>query len=177
MLFMRENKKFVVVNDKMQKKYKYELTAPVGKKFDKEFKPDLTPKQMLALGVFGGVYMRDCVKEFPKDWFTKAKFSKEKNFKHIPEINYFKVNASQPLSVWRKKGWIYKDDPRGWFQWYCRYYMGRRLEKEDVRQIKRWKAIRRHLGQIAAHCRVGDTACRPRQRQALLHWAYDTRNL
>lgn len=167
-------KKFVFVNDKMQKKYKYELVAPVGKKFDSEFKPALTPKQMLALGVFGGVYMRDCTNEFPKDWFTKAKFAKDKR---DAKINFFGINASQPLSVWRKKGWIYDEDPRGWFQWYCRYYMGRRIPAEDARQISRWKKMRRHVGQIVANCRPGDLTCRRRQRQALLHWAYDSRNL
>lgn len=167
-------KKTITVNNKMQKGYRYTLTEPMGKHFAKEFKPDLTPKQLLALGVFGGVYMRDCTKEFPKDWFTRAKFAKGKRDKHL---NFFKVNASQPLSVWRKKGWIYKDDPRGWFEWYCRYYMGRRIPDEDLRQIKRWNAIRRHIGQIRAHCRPGELLCRPRQRQALLHWAYDSRKL
>ena len=147
----------------------------MGKNFAKDFKPNLTPKQMLELGVFGGIYMRDCIKEFPKDWFVKAKFAegnkKDKN------INLFKVNASQPLSVWKEKGWIYKEDPRGWFQWYCRYYMGRRIEKEDDRQISRWKAIRRHVAQIKKNCREKDLFCRPRQRQALIHWAIDSRKI
>ncbi len=167
-------KNFVLVNDKMQKKYKYELVAPIGKKFDPEFKPALTPKQMLALGVFGGVYMRDCTNEFPKDWFTKAKFAKDKR---DAKINLFGINASQPLSVWREKGWIHDEDPRGWFQWYCRYYMGRRIPKEDELQIGRWKKMRRHVGQIVANCRPGDLTCRRRQRQALLHWAYDSRKI
>lgn len=166
--------KKVSVNDKMQKGYRYELTEPAGKNFSPDFKPDLTPKQMLALGVFGGVYMRDCTKEFPKDWFTRAKFAKDGR---DANINLFKVNASQPLSIWKKKGWIYTEDPRGWFQWYCRYYMGRRIPAEDARQIKRWKAIRRHMAQIANNCRPGDMTCRPRQRQAILHWAYDSRKI
>ena len=161
----------------MQKGYEYALTKPFGKNFSHDFKPDLTPKEMLELGVFGGVYMRDCINEFPKDWFEKAKFAPEGTNKHLAEINYFKVNASQSLSVWRKKGWIHKDDPRGWFQWYCRYYMGRRVTEEDRLQIKRWKAMRRHLGQIRVNCRLGDMLCRPRQRQALLHWAYDSRKM
>lgn len=166
--------KKIVVYDKMQRGYTYERTEPVGKNFDSDFKPMLTPKEMLELGVFGGVYMRDCVGEFPKSWFIKAKFSKGSP---DSQLNYFQVSASQPLSVWREKGWIYTEDPRGWFQWYCRYYMGRRLPEEDTRQIKRWKAFARHAGQVKKNCRAGDMFCRRRQRQALLHWAYDSRKL
>lgn len=164
------------VNDRMQKEYSYELTEPAGKNFDPQFKPPLTPQQMLELGVFGGVYMRDCTKEFPESWFTSAKFQDKDSYKPNPKLNYFGVNASQPLSVWRAKGWIYKDDPRGWFQWYCRYYLGRRCP-DDTRQIKRWLAMRRHIMQIKNNCRAGDINCRRKQRQALLHWAYDSRNL
>jgi hypothetical protein len=165
-------RKTVTVNDKMQKRFRYVLTEPIGKNLDLEFKPELTPKQMLWLGVFGGKYMTDCRKEFPADWFKKAKLCPEH---HDPELNYFGVNASKPLWYWRKKGWIYPDDPRGWFQWYCRYYMGRRLGEEDHRQIARWKAIKRHIAQIYKHCNAGDMECRPKQRQAVLHWAYDSR--
>ncbi len=158
----------------MQKGYEYSLSEPVGKNFAKDFKPDLTPKQMLALGVFGGKYMTDCVKEFPADWYAKAKLCPSK---HDPKLNLFGVNASQPLSVWQKKGWIHPADPRGWFQWYCRYYLGRRLPGEDEKQIKRWKAIGRHIAQVKKNCRVGDISCRPKQRQAILHWAYDSRKM
>lgn len=167
----------ILVNDRMQRGYSYDLVAPEGDGFDPEFKPELTPKQMLALGVFGGVYMRDCTGEFPADWFTDAKFQKKGVYAHDPKLNYFGQNASQPLSVWKKKGWIYKDDPRGWFQWYCRYHMGRRIPEEDKRQIGRWKAIRRHVAQVKKNCRAGDHSCRPKQRQAILHWAYDSRAL
>lgn len=164
--------KKVIVNDLMQKNYSYYLAEPAGKNFHPDFKPELTPKQMLELGVFGGKYMTDCKKEFPKDWFSKAKLSKVR----LPSLNFFKVNASQPLSVWREKGWINKDDPRGWFQWYCRYYLGRRHE-DDERQIKRWKLMKRHVSQIKKHCRKSSFSCRPAQRQALLHWAYDSRTI
>lgn len=166
--------KIVVVNDKMQKGYKYELVAPIGKNFNKDFRPDLTPKQMLSMGVFGGKYMTDCGKEFPKDWYIHAKLSPKF---YDSKLNYFKVKASQSLSFWKKKGWIYPDDPRGWFQWYCRYYMGRRIEGEDERQIKRWQAMTRHIAQVTRNCRSKDLLCRPVQRQALLHWAYDSRNI
>ncbi len=165
--------KKVVVNDLMQKNYVYYLTEPEGQNFHPEFKPELTPKQMLELGVFGGKYMTDCRDEFPADWFTNAKLCHER---HDPKLNYFGVNASQPLSYWRKKGWIYHEDPRGWFQWYCRYYMGRRCP-DDERQIKRWKAMQRHIAQIKKHCKPGDLNCRRKQRQALLHWAYDSRKI
>lgn len=163
----------VTVNDKMQQGYVYERSEPVGRNFHPDFKPDLTPKQMLELGVFGGKYMTDCRDEFPKEWFVHAKLCSER---HDPELNFFQVNASQPLSVWRAKGWIYAEDPRGWFQWYCRYFMGRRCP-DDERQIRRWKAIQRHAAAIRKHCRPGDFSCRSRQRQALLHWAYDSRKI
>ena len=166
-------KRIVQVNDLMQKGYKYELTALEGRQFDPDFKPELTPKEVLQLGAFGGKYMTDCRDEFPKSWFDKAKLCHEK---HDPNLNYFGILASQPLSVWREKGWIYKDDPRGWFQWYCRYYMGRRCE-DDARQIKRWKSMKRHIAQVKKNCRKGDSDCRRKQRQALLHWAYDSRKM
>jgi hypothetical protein len=163
----------VVVNDLMQCGYTYFLTEPIGKNFSPAFRPELTPKAMLALGVFGGKYLTDCTAEFPKVWFREAKLSHER---HEPHLNFFGVNASQPLSVWKKNGWIYHEDPRGWFQWYCRYYMGRRCA-DDERQIKRWRAIKRHVAQVEAACLRRDWSCRPRQRQALLHWAYDSRKL
>lgn len=172
---MRSKVKRVRVTDKMQNGYVYELLEPAGRNFDKEFTPDLTPKQMLALGVFGGKYMTDCKREFPKSWFTRAKLSPEH---HDDSLNFFHEHASQPLGVWQEKGWINeKHDPRGWFQWYCRYYRGRRLPEEDQRQIKRWKAMTRHIAQVKRGCRKGDLTCRPKQRQALLHWAYDSRRI
>jgi hypothetical protein len=152
---MARQLKIVRVNDKMQRGYRYVLTAPIGRNFDPEFRPELTPKEMLALGVFCGKYMTDCRKEFPASWFAHARLSPSgRNC----SLNYFGVDASQPLSVWRDKGWIHPNDPRGWFQWYCRYYMGRRTPEEDARQIKRWKAIRRHVAQIKKHCEPGDQA-------------------
>jgi hypothetical protein len=155
----------------MQKNYNYELIEPVGKNYHPEFRPDLKPEEMLELGVFGGKYMTDCKDEFPAEWYENAKLCPER---HDPALNFFGVNASQPLSVWQKKGWIYEDDPRGWFQWYCRYYMGRRC-RDDERQIKRWLGMRRHIAQIKKNCFEADWNCRRKQRQALLHWAYDSR--
>lgn len=167
-------KRYVTVSDKMQRGYRYVLSEPAGKNFDPDFRPELTPKQMLKLGVFGGRYMTDCRKEFPEDWFTQARLCPDR---HDPSLNFFGVNASQPLSVWRRKGWIHPQDPRGWFQWYCRYWLGRRTPEEDRRQIDRWKRIRRHASAVRKNCAKGDLSCRRRQRQALLHWAYDSRKI
>jgi hypothetical protein len=161
----------VLVNDLMQRGYEYTLTAPAGRRFHPDFRPELTPREMLTLGVFGGKYLTDCRAEFPASWFANARLCHER---HDPALNFFGVNASQPLAVWRKKGWIYREDPRGWFQWYCRYYLGRRCP-DDERQIRRWSALRRHVAQLRGACRPADLSCRPRQRQALLHWAYDSR--
>ena len=171
---MRETRpRQVVVDDLMQRGYAYWLTEPEGEHFDPEFRPELTPAEMLRLGVFGGRYMTDCRAEFPAEWFEGARLSPGS---HDATCNCFGVNASKPLSYWRQKGWIHPEDPRGWFQWYCRYYMGRR-GPDDARQIRRWKAMARHVGQLRKHCAPGDANCRRRQRQALLHWAYDSRAL
>ena len=158
----------------MQRGYCYALTARTGRDFDPEFRPELTPAQMLRLGVFGGKYMTDTRQEFPRSWFTGARLAQGRR---DPRLNCFGVDASQPLSVWKHQGWIHPEDPRGWFQWYCRYYLGRRLPEEDRRQIRRWKAMRRHVRQIERNCEPGDLFCRRRQRQALLHWAYDSRTI
>lgn len=166
-------KRRIAVNDRMQAGYVYYCTEPIGKNFHPNFNPELTPQQMLELGVFGGRYMTDCRAEFPDAWFKQARLSADR---HDANLNCFGINASQPLSVWRKKGWLYHEDPRGWFQWYCRYYVGRRCP-DDERQIKRWRAMRRHVAQIRNNCPPGELECRPRQRQALLHWAYDSRKI
>ena len=161
------------VHDSMQQGYSYTLVEPEGENFEVEFKPDLTPETMLKLGVFGGKYLNDCQQEFPADWFISAQLSPDR--KDIT-LNYFAVDASQPLSEWQRKGWIHPQDPRGWFQWYCRYYLGRRSD-DDHRQIKRWRAFKRHKGAIRKYCEPYDFSCRKKQRQALLHWAYDSRKL
>ena len=163
----------MVVNDRMQHGYVYYLTEPAGKHFAPEFTPELTPKQMLRLGVFGGKYLTDCRDEFPRDWFTSAKLS---DTRRQATLNFFGVNASQSLATWKMSGWIRPQDPRGWFQWYCRYYMGRRTA-DDRRQIRRWRAIARHVAAIRKSCDPGDLECRRKQRQAVLHWAYDSRTI
>jgi hypothetical protein len=159
----------IVVDDRMQTGYRYVLDAPMGEEFAPDFQPYHSPQEMLAMGVFEGKYCNDCRGEFPKSWFENAKLSEAPD----PSLNYFGIKSRQPLSVWREKGWIFEPDPRGWFQWYCRYYLGRRIPDLDAVQIKRWRGFARHAGQIRANCAPGDIFCRRRQRQALLQWAYD----
>ena len=138
--------------------------------YNKEFKPELTPKQMLEYGVVGGSYLGNTIHEYPKSWFVKAKLSKAFNV----NLNYFQIRAGLSLNEWKSKGWIMQEDPRGWFQWYCRYYKGRRIEKIDNIQISRWKAFGpRHIGGITKNCPKNLLSCRRKQRQALLQWAYN----
>ncbi len=158
------------VNNKMQKNYSYKLVQPVGKNFEYGFKPFFSPRKMLEMGVFEGKYLNDCKNEYPKEWFLKAKLSP---IKANPSINYFGIKSRQSLQEWQRKGWIIGDDPRGWFEWYCRYYLGRRDSKIDKIQISRWKGIVRHSAQVKKHCKRKDIECRPKQRQALLQWSYD----
>lgn len=157
------------VEDKMQKGYSYLLAEPMGKNFSPDFKPELTPQEMLRLGVFEGKYLNDCRKEFPEEWFCDADLSE------VPDLskNCFHIKSRLSLSEWRRRGWIIKPDPRGWFQWYCRYYLGRRIPDVDAIQIKRWRSFKRHKAQVEKNCFIGDLSCRPRQRQALLQWAYN----
>ena len=160
----------MIVFDKMQQGYEYRFSAPEGMMFAADFTPDLTPKEMLAFGVFEGHYLNDCRAEFPADWFENARLSPD-----APDItkNRFQIKSRMSLSEWRRRGWILEPDPRGWFQWYCRYYMGRRLPEIDAIQIKRWKSFKRHKAQVERNCLPADLVCRRRQRQALLQWAYE----
>lgn len=159
----------VTVNDKMQRSYRYTVAAPLGDGFAPDFEPHFTPREMLEQGIFEGKYCNDCRPELPEEWFVDAKTAAIAD----PSLNCFGVKSRQPLGVWREKGWIIGPDPRGWFQWYCRYYLGRRLPDIDAKQIKRWLAFRRHAAQVRANCEPFDLGCRPRQRQALLQWSYD----
>lgn len=160
----------IIVNDLMQQNYSYFLTEPMGENFAPSFKPELTPPEMLSFGVFEGKYLNDCKNEFPSFWFIKEKLSPQKA---DINCNCFKVKSRQSLQIWQQKGWIIEPDVRGWFQWYCRYYMGRRIPLIDEIQINRWRQFKRHKSQIEKNCIPYDINCRKKQRQALLQWAYN----
>ena len=136
-----------------------------------DFQPQLSPQEMLELGIFGGCYFDGDHSEFPTSWFEKARLSSNG---FDVDCNHFRIGSGQTLAEWEAKGWITPEDPLGWFQWYCRFTIGRRLPGVDSFQIGRWRAFGpRHIGGIRANCEPGDIWCRPRQRQALLQWAYD----
>lgn len=165
----------ITVNDKMQKSYSYILAKEIGDLADDfnqlGFAPNFTPQEMLKIGVFEGKYLNDCQDEFPSEWFSNSK--ERRSDTPNPDLNHFGVKSRLSLKEWQERKWLVGDDPRGWFQWYCRYYLGRRTEY-DKKQINRWKSYKRHLGQVKAHCDRSDRNCRPRQRQGLLQWAYDS---
>lgn len=180
----------------LQRRYTYRLDAAPGAEFDPRFTPALTPAEMLFLGVFEGKYLNDCTEEFPREWFLQAAAAGTLS-PDAPDIrcNYFGIKSRQSLGVWQDNGWaprrggprvgahdaarailadpVANPDERGWFQWYCRYWLGRRIPDLDAVQIGRWRSFARHAGAVRKHCRAGDLECRPRERQALLQWAYD----
>ena len=147
------------------------------------FAPMLTPKEMLQRGVFGGTYFNNStdLKNYPHNWFKGLDETLYKSDVYLTRVNYFKVKSGQSLEEWQAKGWIHKDDPRGWFEWYCKYFMGRRHE-DDERQMKRWLAFCGPKGRWRSiiYSKIDSVGCgvamcgnvSRRIQQSLLHWSY-----
>ena len=168
--------------------------------FEKEFaqfRPNVTPKEMLREGAFGGTAFRDYhsrvlgrpidveaeLAELPEDWLERLDVDGMLRRDQLdPSCNKFKVKAGQSLEDWEKAGWIRPLDPRGWFQWYYRFFLGRR-SADDARQIGRWlKAcgpggrFRKSLAvNVAAKGggRWDDPTVNPVVRQTLWQWGYE----
>ena len=160
-----------------------------------EFKPNLTPKQVLRMGSFGGTYFRNiqsnvtgkkhsgknAIKSFPKDWLHGIDLEKKVLSQNYDKnVNTYKVKCGSSLEAWETSNWIVKQDPYGWFQWYCRFYMGRRT-KDDQRQIDRWLKITGPKGRfrrtlmnkiIKGGKDYNDKSVSPVIRQVLQHWGY-----
>jgi len=151
------------------------------------FSPNLSPKEIIRLGSFGGIYFNDeggridiNYKEFPSEWFEGLDESFYISKKYNRKVNYFKIKSGLSQEEWEEKGWINKQDPRGWFQWYCRYYVGRRTD-DDERQIKRWNNFCGEKGRWRNYIYskinkrgtyVDDISFSLAIRQSLLHWGY-----
>ena len=156
-----------------------------------DFNPNLSPKEIIRIGSFGGIYFYDeggridiNYKEFPSDWFDGLEESFYLSKKYNRKINFFKIKSGLSQEEWEEKGWINKQDPRGWFQWYCRYYMGRRTD-DDERQIKRWNNFCGEKGRWRNYIyskinkrgtSIDDISFSLAVRQSLLHWGYMINN-
>ena len=164
-----------------------------------DFKPNLSPHDVLRKGSFGGTYFRNIYSqvvgkklenqhlEYPKAWFKDLDITNMiTSIKYEPKINTYKVKCGQSLTDWEDSGWISNLDPFGWFQWYCRFYLGRRHSIEDERQIKRWRNITGEKGrhrntlitliyrerQKNKDISIHDITISPARRQTLQHWGY-----
>lgn len=137
------------------------------------FCPSYTPVEMLDQGVFEGLYVA-AIPNLPSSWYKHPNVLPRGSDGDV-NINRFKVKSRMSLKEWEDKGWTTKDSPLGWFQWYCYYFLGRRIPKEDKLQIGRWNSyVARHQGQIVAAKQLKDLSKRVKQRQGLLQWSWDS---
>ena len=155
------------------------------------FNPNKSPIEVIKEGAFGGIYFRDIYSNVNKKWYKNSwkEFFKSLNLENIDpryyssnfydvKINKYRVKFSTSLRFWENKGWINPIAPYGWFQWYCRYYLGRR-SSDDKRQIKRWKNIVTRFKGILVKitknkgAKFNDYSISPKIRQIFLHWGYE----
>jgi len=159
-----------------------------------EFKPNLTPKEVLQMGSFGGTYFRpiyssvtktkygkEVWQELPQSWLEGLDIRTQVSSSiYDPAKNKYKVKCGASLEEWENSGWMHKQDPYGWFQWFCRFYQGRRTD-DDERQIGRWSKCAGEKGRwknnliskiVKSGCAWDNYAVSPVVRQTLQHWAY-----
>ena len=151
-----------------------------------KFNPDLTPREIILTGAFGGNYFAGDLDRLELDkWFENIDARLYASEKYSLKTNKFKVRSGSSLEYWQKSGWIHDEDPKGWFEWYCKYYIGRRHE-DDIRQIKRWLAFCGPKGRFrnAIYNKIFKSGLKienskdisPRIQQSLLHWSYIVNN-
>ena len=152
------------------------------------FSPNKTPIEVIREVAFGGTYFKDIYSDINGKWYKNSwkEFVQLKNIAakfyasdcYDVNVNKYGVKCGTSLRFWENKDWINKIDPYGWFQWYFRYWLGRR-SKDDKRQINRWKKIvSRFRGKLVkmirnAGSKFDDYSISPKIRQILLHWAYE----
>ena len=147
-----------------------------------------SPVEVISEGAFGGTHFRDIYSGVNGKWYRNS----WKEFKFLSSIdkklyassyydvgvNKYGVKFGTSLRFWESKGWINGIDPYGWFQWYCRYWLGRR-SSDDKRQIKRWRAIVNRFKSVLVRMikdkgtKFDDYSVSPKIRQILLHWGYE----
>jgi len=160
-----------------------------------DFRPNLSPQQVLQMGSFGGTYFRpiysgvtkksytaaEVTKEYPKEWFKGLNMKKQVTSSNYQNsVNQYNAKCGGSLEMWESKGWMANIDPYGWFQWYCRFYQGRRSTDDD-RQIGRWKKCTSPKGRwrnnligkiFRSSGKINDLNVSPVIRQVLQHWGY-----
>lgn len=148
------------------------------------FKPNLSPREIIERGAFGGSYFGIDIGMEEEDYSTLFEslfkdLDKELylSSKYTPKRNKFKIRSGMGYGYWRDMGWMREQDPRGWFQWYCNYYLGRR-SVDDNRQIKRWNDFCGKEGRWRNNIyskiyETGNWNTSPRVQQSLLHWGYE----
>ena len=152
------------------------------------FRVNKSPVEVISEGAFGGTYFRDIYSGVNGKWYRNSR----KEFKFLSDmdkklyassyydvkVNKYGVKVGTSLRFWESKGWINSIDPYGWFQWYCRYWLGRR-SSDDKWQIKRWRAIVNRFKSVLVRmikdksAKFNDYSVSPKIRQILLHWGYE----
>jgi len=179
-----------------------ELTFPPGNNTDtnkllKDFHPNRTPQEVLEAGSFGGTYFRPIGSSVTNVYYKSYEVIQDTlspewiqnldvnrmltSTTYRNAVNKYGVKCGGSLGMWESSGWIADCDPYGWFQWYCRFYQGRR-SSDDQRQISRWNKSAGVKGRfrsqlcnkiLAAQTTAEDRKISPVIRQTLLHWGLE----